>query len=234
MAAHAPSKGLILGLWSVLYIADAPSTWLLAAAVAVALVLIAAMALAERLVATKTRRSASPAQPLAPRLVMAATRGVYAGPLTVTVLIPAHNEAVSLPSTLSSLLTRFTRDRALMALGGLFYGEPWHGLIGQFQRNEYIRYARDIHRWRGSVFVLTGTASMFRPAANTVLAVAKILPRVHLPDWRRGQRSETRSIYPEGHTEGRKTLEDLDHAGVAESVWLDPGKVKEFGDALVM
>ncbi len=66
------------------------------------------------------------------------------------------------------------------------------------------------------------------------LAVPKILPRVHLPDWGRGQRPETRSIYPEGQTAGRKTLEGLDHAGVAESVRLDPGKVKELGDSLVM
>ena len=39
-------------------------------------------------------------------------------------------------------------------------------------------------------------------AVNTVmyaaLAVAKILPRLHAPEWRRGRRSETRSIYPEG------------------------------------
>lgn len=250
VTAHTPSTGSVLGLWSVLYVADAPSTWLLAAAIAVALVLLAGVTLAERLVATRARRSASPAQPLAPRLVMAATRGAYAGPLTVTVLIPAHNEAVSLPSTLSSLLTqsrppdrvivvaddctdatadvarragvevfepegntqkkagalnqalkrllpqqgdndlvmamdadtvlddgfleaaagRFTRDRALMAVGGLFHGEQGHGLIGQFQRNEYTRYAREMNRRRGRVFVLTGTASMFRPAALRAVA----------------------------------------------------------------
>jgi hypothetical protein len=43
---------------------------------------------------------------------------------------------------------------------------------------------------------------------NTVmyaaLAVAKILPRLHAPDWRRGRRSETRSIYPEGHSDAGK------------------------------
>ncbi|MFF2315063.1 hypothetical protein ACFVTE_02205 [Arthrobacter sp. NPDC058097] len=42
-------------------------------------------------------------------------------------------------------------------------------------------------------------------AVNTVmyaaLAVAKVLPKVQPPDWRRGQRSETRGIYPEGHKE---------------------------------
>lgn len=38
---------------------------------------------------------------------------------------------------------RFTADRALMAVGGLFHGEPGHGLLGQFQRNEYTRYSRE-------------------------------------------------------------------------------------------
>jgi hypothetical protein len=42
-------------------------------------------------------------------------------------------------------------------------------------------------------------------AMNTVmyaaLAVAKVLPKVQLPDLRRGQRSEPRGIYPAGHKE---------------------------------
>ena len=41
-----------------------------------------------------------------------------------------------------------TADRALMAVGGLFYGEEGRGLLGQFQRNEYTRYAREIKRRR--------------------------------------------------------------------------------------
>ena len=45
---------------------------------------------------------------------------------------------------LEAAVSRFTDDRALMAIGGLFYGEEGNGLIGQFQRNEYIRYAREI------------------------------------------------------------------------------------------
>ena len=40
---------------------------------------------------------------LAPKLVMAETRGVFGGPVTVTVLIPAHNEAASIGATLDSL-----------------------------------------------------------------------------------------------------------------------------------
>ena len=34
---------------------------------------------------------------------MAETRGVFSGPATVTVLIPAHNEAASIGATLDSL-----------------------------------------------------------------------------------------------------------------------------------
>jgi biofilm PGA synthesis N-glycosyltransferase PgaC len=59
------------------------------------------------------------------------------------------------------------------AVGGLFYGEDGAGLIGQFQRNEYARYARDIARRRGRVFVLTGTASIFRPRALRTVAAER-------------------------------------------------------------
>ncbi|WP_241980826.1 glycosyltransferase family 2 protein [Cryobacterium sandaracinum] len=184
---------------------------------------------------------------------MARTRGVFAGAVTVTVLVPAHNEEASIFATLSSLLAqshrpervvvvadnctdgtvdiarslgvenfesrrntfkkagalnqilkvllpgqgdndlimvldadtrlddgfleaavgRFTSDRALMAVGGLFYGEEGSGLLGQFQRNEYIRYSRDSRRRRGHVFVLTGTASLFRPVALRTVAESR-------------------------------------------------------------
>lgn len=192
---------------------------------------------------------------------MAETRGVFAGPITVTVLIPAHNEAGSIGATLDSLgvqdpapdrivvvadnctdatesvarahgadvfttkgntkkkagalnqalrtlldglgdndvvmcmdadtvldegflasaIQRFTSDRALMAIGGLFYGEEGHGLLGQLQRNEYVRYSREIRRRRGRVFVLTGTASMFRSRALRTVADSRggLLPGVN-------------------------------------------------------
>ena len=234
-----------------LYSTNAPGARILGAAVALAVLLAAGVALLERRITTRSRRSANVRiAPLAPKIVMAATRGVYAGPVTVTVLIPAHNEEVSLPSTIASLraqshspdrivvvadnctdstvdiarnagvevyesvdntkkkagalnqvlkqilptlgandvvmvmdadtqlddgfldaaVSRFVDDRALMAVGGLFYGEEGHGVLGQFQRNEYLRYGREIKRRRGRVFVLTGTASLFRPVALRTIA----------------------------------------------------------------
>jgi len=245
------TRSLVVGIWHVVYDGQAPGLRVLLAAIALAIVMAAGIALADRRIATATRRSANvDAVPLAPKIVMAQTRGVYAGPLTVTVLIPAHNEEASLPGTLASLrsqshrperivvvadnctdktvaiarsagvevfesvdnthkkagalnqaltkmlpaqgdndvvmvmdadtmlddgflesaVRRFTADRALMAVGGLFYGEQGHGLLGQFQRNEYIRYAREMQRRRGRVFILTGTASLFRPAALRTIA----------------------------------------------------------------
>ncbi|GAB3518178.1 glycosyltransferase family 2 protein [Arthrobacter monumenti] len=250
-AGYAPTEGVALGVWTVLYDVEAPPLRALLAAVALALLLAAGVALLERRIANTSRRSVDAlTTPLAPRVVMGATRGVYAGPVSVTVLIPAHNEESSLPSTIASLLNqshrpervivvadnctdstvavarragvevlesvgntqkkagalnqalkqvlpqqgdndvvmvmdadtrlddgfleaavgRFTDDRALMAIGGLFYGEEGHGLLGLFQRNEYIRYGREIRRRRGRVFVLTGTASIFRPAALRTVA----------------------------------------------------------------
>lgn len=61
----------------------------------------------------------------------------------------------------------------IYAIGGLFYGEPGHGLIGQLQRNEYFRYQLQIKHRRGRVFVLTGTASVFRAEALLDVAQAR-------------------------------------------------------------
>lgn len=248
------SHDAVIGIWRILYNVEAPDTSVILAAIALALFAGAGLALVERRIATRARRSMNPAdQPLAPKVVMAANRGEFAGEVTVTVLIPAHNEEASLPQTIASLksqshrperiivvadnctdatvrlareagveviesvdntqkkagalnqalkmvlpqqgdndivmvmdadtqlddgflasaVSRFVHDRALVAVGGLFYGEQGHGLIGQFQRNEYIRYARQMRRRRGRVFVLTGTASLFRPVALRTIAASR-------------------------------------------------------------
>lgn len=246
-----PTEGLLFGIWQIAYDTVMPSTRTLMAAAGVSLLLAAGVATVERRLLNNARRSEDPGRmPLAPKLVMAETRGVYAGPVTITVLIPAHNEEACITETLSALLSqslpparvvvvadncsddtvrlarevgvdvfetvdnshkkagglnqalkeilpgqgdndcvmimdadtqldagflaaaarRLTDDRALMAVGGLFYGEDGAGLIGQFQRNEYTRYQRDLRRRRGRVFVLTGTASVFRPRALRAVA----------------------------------------------------------------
>ncbi|SDT42057.1 Glycosyltransferase, catalytic subunit of cellulose synthase and poly-beta-1,6-N-acetylglucosamine synthase [Friedmanniella luteola] len=243
-----------VGFWHLLYNTTAPSPVVILGATGLGLLLAAAVALVERRVSTRARRSEDAQRmPLAPKLVMAETRGVDAGPVTITVLIPAHDEAGCIAATIASLrsqshpperiivvadncsdetvpiaraagvevietvgntkkkagglnqvltvvlpeqgdndtvmimdadttldqgflaaaVRRLTDDRALMAVGGLFYGEDGAGLIGQFQRNEYTRYARDVSRRRGRVFVLTGTASIFRPRALRTVAAER-------------------------------------------------------------
>ncbi len=250
----------LLGVWHVFYDTQAPALTLVLGAIGLGLILAAAVALVERIVLDRSRRSTQVEKLLAPKHVMTETRGVFGGPVTVTVLIPAHNEAVSIGATLDSLgaqdpppnrvivvadnctdatediarahgaevfvtvgntqkkagalnqalrglldglgdndvvmcmdadtvlddgflaggIQRFTSDRALMAIGGLFYGEEGHGLLGQLQRNEYFRYSREIGRRRGRVFVLTGTASMFRSRALRTVAQSRgdLLPGV--------------------------------------------------------
>jgi cellulose synthase/poly-beta-1,6-N-acetylglucosamine synthase-like glycosyltransferase len=246
----------------VTYDSQGPALAIAIGAIGLGILFAAAAAVVERVVLDKSRRSTdTDTKLLAPKLVMAETRGVFAGPVTVTVLIPAHNEAASIGATLDSLqqqepapdriivvadnctdataavarqhgaevfitvsnshkkagalnqalrmlldglgdndvvmcmdadtvlddgflaagVQRFTSDRALMAIGGLFYGEEGHGLLGQLQRNEYVRYSREIKRRRGRVFVLTGTASMFRSRALRTVAASRgdILPGVH-------------------------------------------------------
>ncbi|WP_125099059.1 glycosyltransferase family 2 protein [Leucobacter chromiireducens] len=251
----APAHATLAGVWTVLYNSQLPSTNVLLIAIAIALLVGAGIALAERFVTNRYRRSPATVQrrALTPRRVMAETRGVYHGPITVTVLIPAHNEEASLPAALASLAAQTRRpdriivvadnctdrtvevarragvevfetvdnrhkkagglnqalrgllptlgpndtvmvmdadtglgerflevaeqrcaaDRALMAVGGLFNGEEGHGLIGQFQRDEYTRYARQIRRRQGRPFVLTGTATVFRATALRAVAEAR-------------------------------------------------------------
>jgi biofilm PGA synthesis N-glycosyltransferase PgaC len=61
----------------------------------------------------------------------------------------------------------------IAAVGGRFIGEPGFGLVGQLQRNEFVRYSNQIGRRRGRVFVLTGTATVFRAEALLDVAAAR-------------------------------------------------------------
>ena len=74
------------------------------------------------------------------------------------------------PVFLESALGRMEADPNLVAVGGLFYGEEGGGVLGQFQRNEYTRYQRQVARRRDRVFVLTGTASVIRAYALRAVA----------------------------------------------------------------
>lgn len=250
-----PVEATIGGAWTVLYSTELPRLGLFMAALALALTMILIVVATERIVARRYRRTPPDTRerPLAPRVVMERTRGQFAGEVTITALIPAHNEEASLAATIASLRAQtapperiivvadnctdgtarvavqagaevfesvdnehkkagalnqalaeilpslgdndavlvmdadtqlgpefiavakryFTHDRALMAVGGLFSGEEGHGLLGQFQRNEYFRYQREIRRRDGRVFVLTGTGTAFRASALRAIAEAR-------------------------------------------------------------
>lgn len=72
------------------------------------------------------------------------------------------------------------RDPGLGGVGGTFRGGPGGSLVGTFQRNEYARYERDVHRLRGRALVLTGTASLFPLAVLQEVRAARAAGR--LPD----------------------------------------------------
>lgn len=74
------------------------------------------------------------------------------------------------PQFLEVAMGLLEADPDLMAVGGLFYGEPGGRLVGQCQRNEYSRYQRLVARRLNRVFVLTGTASVIRAYALEAVA----------------------------------------------------------------
>ena len=77
------------------------------------------------------------------------------------------------PDFLETALGLMESDADLMAVGGLFAGEDGAGVMGQLQRNEFTRYQRVIGRREGNLFVLTGTASVFRGYALATIAQAR-------------------------------------------------------------
>ena len=94
-----------------------------------------------------------------------------AGPEDVILVMDADTSLG--PEFIEAAAGRLEADPELAAVGGLFYGEDGGGLIGQFQRNEYTRYSMQIRQRRGRVFVLTGTATMFRAEALLDVAAAR-------------------------------------------------------------
>ena len=242
------------GPFSLLYSATRPPIAVVVAALGLGLAMVALTAALTLRFLRTSRASLDPSTyPLSPHKIMVATRGRFDGPVTITVVIPAHDEAERIGATLASLeaqsrrpdrvivvadnctddteriarahgaevrrtegntekkagalnqvlrtllptaghndvvmvmdadtvlgegflaeaARRFTDDRALMALGGVFLGEPGHGLLGVFQRNEYVRYGRTVARRRGMVDVLTGTSTLFRPLALRTVAQSR-------------------------------------------------------------
>lgn len=86
------------------------------------------------------------------------------------VVLVMDADSVIVPEFLQTAMARLGADSDLIAVGGVFYGEEGAGLVGQLQRNEYTRYQRYISRRLGKVFVLTGTASLFRAYALKAVA----------------------------------------------------------------
>jgi poly-beta-1,6-N-acetyl-D-glucosamine synthase len=77
------------------------------------------------------------------------------------------------PQFVQTALAALAAKPALGAVGGVFYGQPGKGLIGQLQRNEYARYSREISRRGAKAVVLTGTGSLFRVAALRRVAACR-------------------------------------------------------------
>lgn len=93
------------------------------------------------------------------------------GPLDAVLVMDA--DTVMVDDFLERAASEFDESPDLDAVGGVFVGDDSPGLLAQLQRNEYLRYGRDISRRQGRVFVLTGTASLFRADALVAVAAAR-------------------------------------------------------------
>ena len=100
------------------------------------------------------------------------------GPLDAVLVMDA--DTVMVDDFLERAAAEFDDRPDLDAVGGVFVGDDSPGLLSQLQRNEYLRYGREISRRKGRVFVLTGTASVFRADALSAVAAARgsVLPGV--------------------------------------------------------
>jgi len=266
-----PTSQTLFTWFSVFYSWQSPPLYAIIAALTLGLMVVVAFVGLELRDVNLARRSHDKRhKKLSPWVLMRSTKGVFHGEVTVTVLIPAHNEEELVGLTIDSLMSQnrkperviviadnctdqtieiarnrgvevfatidnkqkkagalnqvlshllpglgendtvmimdadtvlrqgfiksavehFVRDRGLSAIGGLFYGENRKGFLAQIQRNEYTRYSREIKRRRGRVFVLTGTASIFRARALRTVAEE----RGHLLPGQKGHVYDTHAL----------------------------------------
>jgi len=98
---------------------------------------------------------------------------MFGAPEARDIVMIMDADSVIVPEFLATAMGRMEEDPDLIAVGGVFYGEEGLGLVGQLQRNEFTRYQRYISRRHGKVFVLTGTASLFRAYALKAVAESR-------------------------------------------------------------
>ncbi len=77
-------------------------------------------------------------------------------------LLAQDADSVLSDDFIHNALRHLTAQPDIGAIGGVFAGSAGGGFVGHLQRNEYARYARDVHRLDGRCLVVTGTAALFR------------------------------------------------------------------------
>lgn len=76
--------------------------------------------------------------------------------------------------------------RGYGGIGGVFRGGAGGGFVGHLQRNEYARYARDVHRLNGKCLVITGTAAVFQVKTLREISGARLCGRLPAGNGRGG------------------------------------------------
>lgn len=102
------------------------------------------------------------------------------------VLLVQDADSLLSPDFLKNALGHLNSQPDLGAVGGVFSGTEGGGFVGHLQRNEYARYARDVHRLKGKCLVVTGTAAIFRSSTLANVSRARLDGEIPPGDGRGG------------------------------------------------
>ena len=78
----------------------------------------------------------------------------------------------------SEAVTRFSRDRRLGGVSGVYAGKPGGSLVGWCQRNEFARWGFDSRQQSGKSICLSGAASIFTVGALRRVVAARAAGRI--------------------------------------------------------
>jgi len=209
-----PPSVATIGSWDVLFSLVHPSVKVIALALALAIGAVLAVSVVTWRTSTKSRTSFRSADyPLAARRIMELTRDQYAGPVTITVLIPAHNEQARISATLTSLRSQRRQPDRVIVIADNCSDDTVH--ISRQAGVEVIETLNNVHKKAGALnqvleHVLPGAGDndivMVLDADTMLNADFLAVAHQHFTDDRALMAVFTWQIVPEGGFSARASI----------------------------